>query len=85
MELLGAHLLGRIMIQRPVCVLCQVEMRCSKNGRIVKSESHGEVGYFRGDEYACPKCGVRVIVGFGLPLSGSSCTLEERQGAVMIP
>lgn len=73
------------MIQRPVCVLCQVEMRCSKNGRVVKSESHGEVGYFRGDEYACPKCGLRVIVGFGAPTRVEACTADEKASAVLIP
>lgn len=72
------------MIQRPVCVRCAMEMRCAKNGRIVQSEAHGEFGYFHGDEYACPSCDGRVVVGFGRPITVEQTTATERETAIKI-
>lgn len=72
------------MIQRPVCYECSIEMRCSKNGRIVKSQAHGDLGYFRGDEYKCPSCAHRVIVGFGQPTSKDVVTPEELESMIVI-
>jgi primosomal protein N' len=48
--------------QRPVCAGCNTTMSCSKNEVRVDC-GHGFVK--SGDEYACPSCETRVIVGFG--------------------
>jgi len=45
----------------PVCVKCRREMRCEKNSFAVVDSA----GVWDGDEYACPGCGVEVVVGFG--------------------
>jgi primosomal protein N' len=48
--------------QRPVCSECETTMLCSKNEVRVDCGN----GYVKsGDEYACPSCETRVIVGFG--------------------
>ncbi len=48
--------------QRPVCAGCNTTMSCSQNEVRVDC-GHGYVK--SGDEYTCPSCGTRVIVGFG--------------------
>jgi primosomal protein N' len=48
--------------QRPVCSECETTMSCSKNEVRVDC-GHGYVK--SGDEYTCPSCNIRVIVGFG--------------------
>lgn len=51
---------------RPVCVTCQREMRCNKNGRILEMISGGEpYQLWSGDEYKCPTCGLAVIARYG--------------------
>ena len=51
---------------RPVCVHCKRELRCSKNGRVLELISAGEpYQLWSGDEFQCPDCGTRVIVGYG--------------------
>ena len=48
--------------QRPVCAECETTMLCAKNE--VRVDCGG--GYVKsGDEYACPDCKTRVIIGFG--------------------
>jgi hypothetical protein len=59
-------------------------MRCAKNGRVVRSEGHGEFGYFHGDEYACPKCDARVVTAFGAPIRADQVTAEEKETAINI-
>jgi len=72
------------MIYRPVCAECSVEMRCSKNGRVVKSQGHGDYGYFHGDEYTCPGCKHRVVVGFGHPCHDDLVTDAERKSLLVV-
>jgi len=55
----------------PICVPCRVEMRCSKNNRLVCDPDVPGVGgstYWLGDEWRCPGCGARIVTGFGKPL-----------------
>ena len=52
----------------PICVPCRVEMRCSKNNRLVCDPDVPGVGgstYWLGDEWRCPGCGARIVTGFG--------------------
>ena len=48
--------------QSPVCRECDTTMTCSKNEVDVDC-GHGYIK--SGDEYTCPECKTRVIVGFG--------------------
>ena len=51
---------------RPVCVKCNVEMICVKNGAVV--ERMGPVGpraLQACDKYKCPVCGIEVMAAFG--------------------
>jgi len=52
---------------RPICVPCRLEMRCVKNNRVVAdpAAASGPSTYWLGDEYECPECRSRVVVGFG--------------------
>ena len=43
-----------------VCATCCVEMICQQNGVVVRTRSTGHC--LRGDVYACPACGARMIV-----------------------
>lgn len=47
---------------RPVCVDCNVEMHCKRNGAIVRANFQH---YYSGDMYRCPVCNKRIIAGFG--------------------
>lgn len=70
---------------RPVCVPCQKEMKCSKNGRIVHESAHDAFGYRHGDEYTCPSCGHKIISGFGLkPIHRDQVTDEEIKTVVVV-
>ena len=57
------------MNHRPVCVLCGVVMLCNKNdvAAIEKYAANKEQTYriWSSDEYRCPKCGFKVLSGFG--------------------
>jgi DNA-directed RNA polymerase subunit RPC12/RpoP len=54
------------MSRRPVCVVCEVEFRPVKNGVVVvEYASYGPVSLTEADEFECPKCGHKIIVGFG--------------------
>ena len=48
--------------ERPICVSCQLSMKCEKNGVKVKYSTNEAQN---GDLYQCPMCGNQVIVGFG--------------------
>lgn len=51
---------------RPVCSPCEVEMRPFKNGVVVVDYSaRGPYLLWEADEWACPKCKHKVVVGFG--------------------
>ena len=55
-------------MHRPVCTKCEVEFRCAKNG--VEVLDHNELGPYiisQADEFECPVCLHRIIVGFGNP------------------
>jgi len=43
----------------PICVKCCRNMRPSKTGVDVKFDRGGTI---RGDEYACPDCGSKVVI-----------------------
>jgi uncharacterized ferredoxin-like protein len=51
-------------MMNPVCSQCHVEMRCHKNG-VTVAPSYMEHHQRSGDEFACPKCGVKVVMNFG--------------------
>lgn len=60
------------MMQRPVCVSCCCEMRAEKNDRRVllhfdapPVDTGEPYQLWSGDEYRCPRCGVRIITGWG--------------------
>lgn len=53
-------------MHRPVCVKCEIEYRCSRNGvEVVDFNANGEYAYWNADEFECPGCQTRIIVGFG--------------------
>lgn len=43
-----------------VCATCRVELRCQKNGVVVRTRSTGYC--LRGDVFVCPACGARTII-----------------------
>ena len=45
-----------------ICAKCKVEMRCVKNGIIVR---FGEDCCYSGDAYECPDCHAKIVTGFG--------------------
>ncbi len=51
----------------PICVKCQVEMRCEKNDRLVNDVRAADFPptYWLGDLFRCPKCHTEIVVGFG--------------------
>lgn len=49
---------------RPVCTTDEVEMICTKNGvGLLTMIAFGPYVMFEADEYTCPTCSHRVIVG----------------------
>lgn len=46
---------------RPVCVCCNCEMRCEKNGAFVHLVNSD--AYLSGDTYECPACGIQIVSG----------------------
>lgn len=53
------------MNHRPVCSTCETEMRASTNGvGVVDYSSFGPYKVWEADEYECPKCSIKVVVGF---------------------
>lgn len=62
---------------RPVCVKCEREMRCEKNGiRVGGKEVPTWVRY--GDKFKCPSCGFEIVVGFG------EAREELRHGEILV-
>lgn len=54
------------MYHRPVCVKCQVEMRCKESGvGCLDMANFGPYKLWDSDLYECPKCGYQVLTGFG--------------------
>lgn len=55
-----------VNFRRPVCSQCEVELRPHKNGvEVVKHAEWGPIAVFEADEWQCPNCHYKVIVGFG--------------------
>ncbi len=55
-------------MHRPICSHCDVEMRPHKNDIVVVDYAHVPPQPYQlwsADEWACPKCGYCMIVGFG--------------------
>lgn len=55
-------------MHRPICSHCEVEMRPYKNDIVVVDYAHDPPQPYQlwsADECHCPKCGYRIIVGFG--------------------
>jgi hypothetical protein len=56
---------------RPVCVACQIEMRCEKNGVGIVEMIHVDGGsaepyrLWSADRWRCPGCGQQMVVGYG--------------------
>jgi len=54
------------MAHRPVCVKCEVEMRAEKNGvTVIDTEQDKATQLWGADLWKCPKCGVKIVMGFG--------------------
>jgi len=53
------------------CALCQVEMKCIKNGLGAR---WGEAHVYPGDQYECPECKASVL----LCVSGSCMDLDRK-------
>lgn len=50
----------------PICCTCACEMRCSKTGRVILLVANGHpYQMWHGDEFTCPQCGARAVLGFG--------------------
>lgn len=69
----------------PICVQDRVEMRCTRNNRLVKDPEAGGFPstYWLGDEYCCPVCAARIVTGFGkamVPNADDVRGLEEECG-----
>lgn len=47
----------------PICFACAVSMRCEKNGFPVADPEPST--FWRGDLWGCPRCGFRIVTGFG--------------------
>ena len=60
--------------RRPVCVLCEMNFRCERNGVIVRMYASQVAD---ADLYTCPSCGVQILVGFGKPVDEGEPTYEE--------
>jgi len=57
------------------CVKCNVEMRCLKNSipviHFMNNNKSGGIDVVAfGDMYICPKCGNKIVGGFGRPTLG---------------
>jgi hypothetical protein len=65
------------MMPRPVCVKCEVEYRVAKNEVLVE-ERYGFAQYrlWFADLWRCPKCGHKLIVGFGRTPYGESTQFD---------
>ncbi len=51
---------------RPVCSRCEVEMRPFKNGvQVIDYASYGAYQIWEADEWACPGCDNKIVIGFG--------------------
>jgi hypothetical protein len=55
----------------PICAKCRVAMRRMQNDRPVRDPEAGGFPstYWFGDEWECPGCGARIVIGFGRPLT----------------
>lgn len=55
---------------RPICVKCEIELRCTKNSFLVRDPESGiaKPTYWSGDKFTCPSCSIEVVVGFGAPM-----------------
>ena len=56
------------MNHRPICSACEVEMRPVKNDIVVIDYAHDPPQPYQlwsADEWGCPKCPNRIVVGFG--------------------
>lgn len=55
----------------PICVQCQVEMRCKLNDQPVNDLAVGNfpATYWLGDLMECPCCAFEIVLGFGRELS----------------
>lgn len=65
----------------PICVKCQVEMRCEKNGQLVNDVRAGQClpsTYWASDLFACPCCGIEIATGF--QNKGTSWLEQRRLG-----
>lgn len=55
-------------MKQPLCVKCQVYLKCEKNEvRVLQTwseEKKPDVVYYA-DLFKCPKCGYEIITGFG--------------------
>ncbi len=67
----------------PICVKCQLEMRCAQNDRIVNDVRAGDFPstYWRGDLFRCPQCNTEVVVGFGREMGELAVERMRKNGA----
>ena len=55
---------------RPICVSCQLSMRCAKNEFMVKDPEtpQSPSTIWSGDRFECPSCEASIVTGFGVKL-----------------
>jgi len=54
------------MNHRPVCSKCEIELRPIKNGvQVVEHSVNGPYKIWDADEWECPECRARIVMGFG--------------------
>ncbi len=55
----------------PICVKCQLEMRCEQNDYLVNDVRAADFPptFWLGDLFRCPQCGTEIVVGFGHEMS----------------
>ena len=55
---------------KPICVMCQREYKCEKNGvRALEHFSEEDEAIYKiwsSDKWKCPSCGHEILYGFGL-------------------
>ena len=68
----------------PICVQCQMTMRCEKNDRLVNDVCAGDFSptYWLGDMFRCPKCHTEIVVGLGIEMDDVTVANLRAGGAL---
>lgn len=70
----------------PICVSCQLEMRCEQNERFVNDVRAGnfQPTYWLGDLFRCPKCHAEIVVGFGAAMDEAKILRMQRKKLIAL-